>query len=689
MPIPFLLAGASILAGAIGVTGHISAKETNEKAMRKAEMAEELYDASKVSFEKVKSNMEDHFLSLGNTKKEILETSINRFVEDYKKIKNINFNNSSGIYEISNLQISSNDVVELTNIVDIYSTSALSGAAGAATGALVGLAANGTLPIVAGALKTAAAGVAIGEIGGAVSLAGSALSLGAVATPLASIVAPVVLFTGISASSKADENLSKAEAMYSKARAASEKMKLYEDICNAAATKSDMFKVLLTELNEIFSQCVALLNDTVRMRSVQFRGNQIPFDELSIEEKNLLMVTGSLAKAVKTVIDTPILDENGKISPESEEVYEEISTKLPAYVSKCEEVQAIDYGNPEELHYEKKKLNIFGKKKKENNKNLNNRPDKNDNNNGKNSGVTKFIWNIAKVAVIAIILYKGATYMAIESTKNHSYRDDISIEDMLENEYGVNGGSWKGYMEGFNIYTKYTTLDERVKLSFDADLFGDVSFGEMIVDGRSLTADEKVRYFAGLNENYRIANNMPYGSDLTSTSQTMDNEEEEDTTEEVAEESTYSSVTNEDLLRAKYPQVADTEDFFNTCVPAEWYGSNYDIDTSKPSQTLASGPSLVESLQNSILAGTSETIGDVFFADGYYEVGEGYNNGIIVHVTSQGGMVGNYTYNIFCDINNGVYYVDSVKDHDNDKLYQAVDSIEIYINDTATRYYNY
>ena len=314
---------------------------------------------------------------------------------------------------------------------------------------------------------------------------------------------------------------------------------------------------------------------------------------------------------------------------------------------------------------------------------------KNDNNKDKNSGISKFIWNIVAVAVIAAILYKGATYMAIESTKNHSYRDDISIEDMLENEYGVNEGSWKGYMEGFNIYTKYTTLDEKVKLSFDADLFGDVSFGEMIVDGRSLNADEKVQYFAGLNENYRIANNMPYGSDLTSTSQTMDNEVEENTTEEVPEESTYSSVTNEDLLRSKYPQVADTEDFFNTCLPTEWYGSDYNIDTSKPSQTLVSGPSLVESLQNSTLAGTSETIGDVFFADGYYEVGEGYNNGIMVYVTSQSGMVGNYTYNIFCDINNGVYYVDSVKDHDNDKLYQAVDSIEIYINDTATRYYNY
>lgn len=686
MPIPFLIAGASLLAGAVGIAGHIDAKETNDKAIKKAEMAEEIYNTSKASFEKAKSNMEEHFFSLGNTKKEILETSINQFVEDYKKIKDIHFNSSNDIYEISNLQISSNDILELANIVDIYSTSALSGATGVATGAIIGLAANGTLPIVAGALKIAAAGVAIGEIGGAASLAGSALSLGVAATPLASIVAPVVLFTGISASSKADENLSKAEVMYSKAKSASEKMKLYEDICNAATIKSDMFKALLIELNEIFAQCVALLNDTVRMRSVQFRGNQIPFDELSIEEKNLLMVTGSLAKAVKTVIDAPILDENGKISQESEEVYGNISIKIPTYVSKYEEIQSINYGNPEELHYENKKSNIFSVNKTENKKNSNN---SSDNNKNKKSGIPRFIWNIVKVAVMTIILYKAAMYMAIESTKDHSYRDDISIEDMLENEYGINGGSWKGYIEGLNIYTKYTTLDERVKLSFDADLFGDVSFGEMIVDGNSLNADEKVRYFARLNENYRIANNMPYGSDLTSTSQTTNNETEKNMTEKESKKIAYNSVTNEDLLREKYPQASNTEDFFNTCLPTEWHSSNYDIDTSKPSQTLVSGASLIESLQNSIFAGTSETIDDVFFADGYYEVGEGYSNGIFVHVTSQGGMVGNYTYNIFCDINNGVYYVDSVKDHDNNKLYQAVDSIEIYINDTLTRYYNY
>lgn len=59
---------------------------------------------------------------------------------------------------------------------------------------------------------------------------------------------------------------------------------------------------------------------------------------------------------------------------------------------------------------------------------------------------------ISVVIVMTLFcIYKGSTYMAIESTKDYSYNDDISIEDMLENEYGVNGGSWKGYMEDLNI----------------------------------------------------------------------------------------------------------------------------------------------------------------------------------------------------------------------------------------------
>lgn len=39
MPIPFLLAGAGILAGVVGVGGHIDAKETNEIAQARRDKA--------------------------------------------------------------------------------------------------------------------------------------------------------------------------------------------------------------------------------------------------------------------------------------------------------------------------------------------------------------------------------------------------------------------------------------------------------------------------------------------------------------------------------------------------------------------------------------------------------------------------------------------------------------------------
>ena len=47
--------------------------------------------------------------------------------------------------------------------------------------------------------------------------------MGLAMTPLAAIAAPVVLFTGISSSFKADENLEKAKTMYAEAEAARQK----------------------------------------------------------------------------------------------------------------------------------------------------------------------------------------------------------------------------------------------------------------------------------------------------------------------------------------------------------------------------------------------------------------------------------------------------------------------------------
>ena len=63
MPIPFLLAGAGILAGVVGVGGHIDAKETNEIAQARRDKAKNMYDKEKVvpnEMEGVSIKKEDH-----------------------------------------------------------------------------------------------------------------------------------------------------------------------------------------------------------------------------------------------------------------------------------------------------------------------------------------------------------------------------------------------------------------------------------------------------------------------------------------------------------------------------------------------------------------------------------------------------------------------------------------------------
>ena len=51
MPIPFLLAGLGVAAGVIGAGGHLSAKETNERAQRVSQDAQELYNNAKYTLE--------------------------------------------------------------------------------------------------------------------------------------------------------------------------------------------------------------------------------------------------------------------------------------------------------------------------------------------------------------------------------------------------------------------------------------------------------------------------------------------------------------------------------------------------------------------------------------------------------------------------------------------------------------
>lgn len=341
MPIPAILAG--LVAAAVGIGAQMDAKETNERAQQIANEAQKWYNDTKQSLEAAQSITEQSLVKLGTSKKQVLESSIAQFLTAYERIKNIEFSESVGLDEIKNFAIEKQDAIHLREMANIYQSTFSSGAAGAATGAVIALAASGSLPIVTSVLSTAGTALMAGEIGAAAGLAGSALSFGAAMTPLAAIAAPAVLFSGISASMKADENLEKAETMYAEAEAAVEKMETAKVLCNGIAQRADMFDDLLGELNEMFAYCTALLDGVTRKKMGRLKNKTVDARTFSESELKLVAVTRSLAGAVKAVIDTPILTPEGSLSSEAETMYESTSDKLSAFAEAVDEVRQVNY----------------------------------------------------------------------------------------------------------------------------------------------------------------------------------------------------------------------------------------------------------------------------------------------------------------------------------------------------------
>lgn len=344
MPIPFIIAGVAAAAGIAGIGGHISAKETNEKAEAISQEAQKLYNDAKESLEQEQKKTEQVLAKLGYAKKDVLETSMKKFLNAYEKIKNIEFKNSNHLNELSKFSIDSEGAIEIRELTNIYAASFASGITGAATGTVVTLAASGALPIVTGQLTLAGSAFAAGHVGLAGGLASSALSFGAAFTPFAAIAVPALFFTGMSASKKADENLEKANTMYAEAEAASEKMKVSETLCKAVVQKSNTFYELLEYLNnKMFSECSELSAGVINKKLSTIRGRKITSEDFTQDEQKLISVTRSLAGTIKTVIDTPILSEKGTISEKCETTYQETVRYLPQYMEKVREIRTKQY----------------------------------------------------------------------------------------------------------------------------------------------------------------------------------------------------------------------------------------------------------------------------------------------------------------------------------------------------------
>jgi hypothetical protein len=322
MPIPFLFIAAGVGSGLVGVGKGIKAgidqkdaNDTNEMAERKIEKAKEKVNESR-------KNCGNAIDSLGKRKVAVLDGSIKTFINEFEKLNHVELTESSGLNELQKMVLDKKSFTELKDLQSMASSLAGGLASGAMAGALTAFGAYGA----AGALATASTGTAIASLSGAAatnatlaffgggSLAAGGLGMAGGTAVLGGLVAgPALAVLGFVAGAKASKNLDAANANYAKAKEFEEEMKTAAALCYGIRRRSAMFNRFLIRLQTVFDPLVYDMTQIINEKGTDFR-------EFSDDEKKCVASAMSLAGAIKAVLDTPILDDEGNLTEESGEI---------------------------------------------------------------------------------------------------------------------------------------------------------------------------------------------------------------------------------------------------------------------------------------------------------------------------------------------------------------------------------
>ena len=332
MPLPFLAWAAIATVGAFGAGKTIGAISDNSKASDLNERANDIVDEAKKRITSCKDASGKSLQALGAKKAYVLNGNVRRFVDIFSQIKNVDFRNTPGLEEFSKFRIDAQDLRGLREMSD-FAGSILGGTAtGTVAGALTAFGAySGVM-----ALGAASSGTAIATLSGAAatnatlaflgggSLAAGGLGMaGGMAVLGGLVAAPALAVLGLFMGSSAKKNLENARSNLAEAKKFREEMETASVLCNGIRRRAYMFERLLIRLHIMLRNANDGMQSAINTYGTDYRN-------FSQDAKKTVGTAASLAKAVKTILDTPILTEDGKLTPESLTAANSVMSALPA-----------------------------------------------------------------------------------------------------------------------------------------------------------------------------------------------------------------------------------------------------------------------------------------------------------------------------------------------------------------------
>lgn len=316
MPIPFLIMGIIAGSAAIGAGKTVKAGVDTSKTKKINSESQYVIELSTNKAEKARMICNEAIYSLGEQKISVLDNTVKRFITTFEKIHSIEFKESAGLRELGRVRIDHAGLGELKKL-SIMADSLLKGAAGGGVaGAITAFGAyNGAM-----LLGTASTGTAISTLSGAAAtkatlafLGGGALKAGGLGiaggtTVLGGLIAaPALAIFGIVIGAKASANKERAYANLAKAEEYEEEMNKLTVVLRGIRLRANMFERLVLKLNCLLEPLVVDLENIVSTSGTDF-------SKYDLVEKELVGKVMATAGAIKAVLDTPILTDDGALS---------------------------------------------------------------------------------------------------------------------------------------------------------------------------------------------------------------------------------------------------------------------------------------------------------------------------------------------------------------------------------------
>ena len=140
------------------------------------------------------------------------------------------------------------------------------------------------------------------------------------------VAGPAIMIMGIILGAQMGKNLENAKAYAAQADEIIAEYEAGSAECIAIRRRTYMFYTLLARLDALFLPLVFRLEDIIREEGRDY-------SLFSLDSKKTVASAASLAVTIKTVLDTPILSEDGALTDESEVVSAEVEEKILALES--------------------------------------------------------------------------------------------------------------------------------------------------------------------------------------------------------------------------------------------------------------------------------------------------------------------------------------------------------------------